>query len=117
MHCVICNQQLRAYWTDLYGGHRNNQWYFQQLQNEVISVIQEAGLVEIFFQQDGAHPHTENVTLHVLHGVYGNHELLNKFLEHFKCGWSWSPCSLDMNACDYYLKDCLSLSLTHTRVQ
>jgi hypothetical protein len=52
-----------------------NQWYLQQLQNEVISI---AGHVDTtFFQKDGACPHTVNAVLDVLHDVFGSHVLFS----------------------------------------
>jgi hypothetical protein len=57
-------------------GTISTQCHLQQLQNEVISVILGAEEVETtFFQQDGAHPHTDNVILDVLHGVFSSRVL------------------------------------------
>jgi len=43
---------------------------------EVIPVNQGAGHVEVtFFQEDGAHPHTANVVLDVMHDVFHNRVL------------------------------------------
>jgi outer membrane protein W len=54
-------------------GTITNQWYLQQLQNEVIPVIQGAGHVDTtFFQQDGAQPHRVNVIFDVTHDVFGS---------------------------------------------
>lgn len=85
MFHVVCNQQGRAYWT------ASSQWYLQQLQNKVILVIQGAGYVNTtFLQQDGTCPYTANVVLESCMTC---------------CRWSWPPCSLDMNPCEYFLKD------------
>jgi len=73
MQCAI-SKQARAYWTNLCGEHHNQ----GQLQNEVTAVIQGAGHVDTtFFQQDGAHPHTVNVVLYVLHDMSGSCSLSN----------------------------------------
>jgi hypothetical protein len=65
-------------------GTLTNQQHPQQLQNEVIPIIQGAGHADTtFFQQDGAHPHTANVILDVLHDVSGSLVLSNRFAEHF----------------------------------
>jgi hypothetical protein len=95
-----------------------NQQYLQKLQNEVILVIHGVGKVDTtFFHYDGARPHTTNVILDVLHGVFGSHVLLNRFPEHFGCRWSWPPRSPDMNPCSYfllvYLKDRLYRTKPH----
>jgi hypothetical protein len=91
----------------------------QKLQYEIIPVIQGARHVDTaLFQQDGACPHTANVTLDVLHDVFGSRVLSNRFLESFGCGWSWPPCSPDMNPCDHilwgYLKDHVYRTNPHT---
>jgi hypothetical protein len=65
-----------------------NQWYQQQLQNEVVEVIQVAGHDVTFFQQDGACSHTVNVILDVLRDVFGSPALFSQFQELFRCGWS-----------------------------
>jgi hypothetical protein len=50
---MVCNQQVRAYWTNLGGGHHNKPEYLQQLQNVVILVTEGAGTVDTtFFQHD-----------------------------------------------------------------
>jgi hypothetical protein len=49
-----------------------------------------------FLQQDVASPHAVNVILDVLHDMFGSHALLNRFPEHFGCGWSWPPYSPDL---------------------
>jgi hypothetical protein len=43
--------------------------YLQQQQNEVFLVVQEAGHVDTFFQQNCALPRTANVILDVPHDV------------------------------------------------
>jgi hypothetical protein len=59
--------------------------------------------MDTFFQQDGTGPYTENVFLDVLHDVFGSHVLSNLYPELFGCGWSWPPCSPDINIYDYYI--------------
>jgi len=66
----------------------------EQLQ---VGIILVAGHVDTtFFQQDGACPPTVNVILDVLHDMLCSCVLSNQFPNHFGCGWSWPPCSLDM---------------------
>jgi len=67
-----------------------------------------------YFQQNGTRPYTTNVVLDVLYDVYGNHVLLNRLPECFQCGWSWPPCSPDMNPCRYFLWGYLRNSMYHT---
>jgi hypothetical protein len=68
MWCAVSSQGLIG--PIFVEGTITNQWYLQQLQNEVILVIQGAGHVDTtFFQQDGACPHIANVILDILHDV------------------------------------------------
>jgi hypothetical protein len=78
MHCVVCNQQARVYWTNHFGGHHNKSVVPTQLQNCLILVIHGTGLVDPFFQQDSAQPYTVNVTLDILHYVFGSLVLSNQ---------------------------------------
>jgi hypothetical protein len=88
-------------------GSTTKQRYMQQLHTEVISVIPVEWYVDTtFFQQDGTRPHTVNVVvvvLAVLHDVSGSLVLWNRFQKCFDCGWSWPPCSPDMNHCYYFI--------------
>jgi hypothetical protein len=55
--------------------------------------------------------------LDVLYDVFGSQVLLHQFQECLVCGWSWPPCSPDMNPCDYflssYITDCVSCTNSH----
>jgi hypothetical protein len=46
--------------------------------------------------------------------VFGSTVLLNRFLENFGYGWSWPPCSPDMNPCGYFLWGHLKDGKPHT---
>jgi hypothetical protein len=83
-------------------GTIRNQQYLQQL-HKIIPVIQEAGHVDTFFQQVNVCPHIANAILDILHEVFGSYVLSKQFQECFRCGWSWQPCSTDMNSCNHFL--------------
>jgi hypothetical protein len=113
MWCAISKQGLIG--PIFVEGNITSQWYLQQLRNEVILVIQGAGHMNTtFFRQNGACPHTTNVVLDVLLDVLGNCVLSNKFPERFWCGWSWPPCSPDMNLYYYFLLGFLKDHMHHT---
>jgi len=46
--------------------------------------------------------------------VSGSLVLFNPFPEHFGCGWSWPPCSPDMNTCDYFFRGYLKYRVYRT---
>ena len=56
-----------------------------------------------WFQQDGARPHTTPEVLEFLHSKFQNRIVSNRFPQQFQCGFSWPPCSPDLNPCDYFL--------------
>jgi len=55
------------------------------------------------FQQDGARPHTTPEVLEFLHSKFQHRIVSNRFPQQFQCGFSWPPCSPDLNPCDYFL--------------
>lgn len=52
--------------------------------------------------------------IHVLHDVFDSCTLLNWFPEHFRYGWSWSPCSPHKNPCHWFLWGYLKDHVHHT---
>jgi hypothetical protein len=105
MHCVMCNQQTRDYCTNLCRKCHNKsvipagtaKWNHSSHQgSRACGHIFPAGWCMPC-------PHTINLILDMLHDVFGSCVLSNWFPGHFGCGWSWPPCSLDMNLCDYFL--------------
>ncbi len=56
-----------------------------------------------FFQQDAANGHTANATLNLLHKVFGNRVISNRFPSRFFEGWFWPPFSSDLSPRDYFL--------------
>ena len=59
------------------------------------------------FQQDGARPHNTPEVLEFLHSKFQHHIMSNRFPQQFQCGFSWPPCSPDLNPRDYFLWGCL----------
>jgi hypothetical protein len=49
----------------------------------------------------------DNVTSQQCLQLFGSRDLSNHFVERFECGWSWPPCSPDMNRCDCFLWGCV----------
>jgi hypothetical protein len=60
MHHVVCKGLTGLILVE---GIITNQQYLQQLHNELIPVIQEAGQIGIFFQQGNVCPHIGNAAL------------------------------------------------------
>jgi hypothetical protein len=56
-----------------------------------------------WFQQDGARPHATPEVLEFLHSKFQQRIVSNRFPQQFQCGFSWPPCSPDLNPCDYFL--------------
>jgi hypothetical protein len=67
-----------------------------------------------WFEQDGARPHTTPAVLEFLHSKFQHRIVSSRFPHQFQCRFSWSPCSPDLNPCDYflwgYLKDKVFIS-------
>jgi hypothetical protein len=56
-----------------------------------------------WFQQDGTRPHTTPDVLELLHSKFQHLIVSNRFPQKFQCGFSWPPCSPDLNPRDYFL--------------
>jgi hypothetical protein len=41
--------------------------------------------------------------LEFLHSKFQHRKVSSLFPQQFQCGFSWPPCSLDLNPCDYFL--------------
>jgi hypothetical protein len=100
MHCVLCNKQARAYWTDLCGRHHN-----KPVAPAATAKCGHSGsraCVHKTFPPGWSIPtYSEH---HLGHSeLFCSHVLSNCFPEHFGCGCSWPMCSLNMNLCDCFL--------------
>jgi len=80
-----------------------NQLYLQPLQNVVILVIPEHSMWTQYFTITTVHAYIKRMSFWASSTMFGSYVLLNRFPESFGCGWSWPPCSRDMNPCDYFL--------------
>jgi hypothetical protein len=56
-----------------------------------------------WFKQDGARPHTTPEVLEFLHSKFQHTIMSSHFPQQFQCGFSWPPCSPDLNPYDYFL--------------
>src|SRR6185437_1012909 len=70
---------------------------------EFLKSHNEVDIESAYFQQDGARPHTANLTLDLLHDAFGNRVLSNRYPERFAVGHHWPPYSPALNPCDFYL--------------
>lgn len=74
------------------------------LGDEFIPFLNENDLLEeSYFMQDGATPHTCNVTLDYLHDIFGNRIISGRYQQRFGYGLTWPSYSPDMNPCDFFL--------------
>jgi hypothetical protein len=115
LHHGVCNQQARAYWTNLCGGHHDKP-AVPAITAKWSHSNRKCGHI---FSSRMMHAHiTANVILVVLHDMSGSHFLLNQFPEYFMYGHPWPPCSLNINPCSYflwgYLKDGVYCTNPHT---
>lgn len=82
--------------------------YFHTLQEENFSLLQGVGVnLKKEFLITWALTHTMNAALDVLNEHFDYKVLFNHFPEWFRYGWSWSPYSLELNPCDYFLWGCV----------
>jgi len=72
-------------------------FFFPQLRRRRCSIHAQ------WFQQDGARPHNTPEVLEFLHSKFQYRIVSNRFPQQFQCGFSWPPCSPDLNPCDYFL--------------
>jgi hypothetical protein len=76
----------------------------RKLTHEVLSLIKRRLGLEKFnqdiWQQDGAKPHQAHIFMDWLDGIFGSSMLALKAVQ----GYFWSPASLDMNPCDFFLR-------------
>jgi len=99
----------------------NAERYRDQLLGVFIDFMKSSDDVEIdsaYFQQDGARPHTANLTLDMIHDEFSDRVLSNRYPERFGEGHHWPPYSPDLNPCDFflwgYLKDRVYQNNPHT---
>jgi len=56
-----------------------------------------------WFQEDGSRPHAIPEVLEFMHSKFQHRIVSSRFPQQFRCGFSWPPCSPDLNPCDYFL--------------
>ncbi len=79
-------------------------WYRELLNKQVIpKMCKRRDFKRIIFYQDGAKAHTANEMLDLLHRIFGQRVISNRYLPRFFEGWFWPPYSSDLSPLDHFL--------------
>jgi len=103
MWCAVSTQSLTG--PFMFEDYVNGENYAMMLDSFFLPQLRrrQCSLHAQWFQQDGARPHTTPEVLEFLHSKFQHCIVSNHFPQQFQCGFSWPPCSPDLNPCDYFL--------------
>lgn len=77
--------------------------YNEFLKEKFLPVVDEEGLSDHYFQQDGAPPHSTELNLKLLRDKFGSKVIARRFPDLFDEGFAWPPYSPDLSPLDFFL--------------
>jgi hypothetical protein len=82
----------------------NTERYLSMLRKSFVPDLATGLLLHTrWFVQDGARPHTANVSWDFLHDTFVSRVISTRFPDRSACGQNWQRNSPDLNPCDYFL--------------
>ena len=117
-YAIACNDIIRPYWFEDENGRPvtvNTEWCAEMMPKKFIPALRQkrgVGMNTVIYQQDGATPHTSNVSLEYLRRYFPGDRLISRRTDN-----PWPAHSPDLSPPDFFVWGYLKERVHHNNLQ